>query len=75
MARKTSLGVPRCPNHCCRLQLDTKQKSQRKGSAPCEISGQLFEFTQDPTINSKVKDKYGNLTTQKGFIVEGSDNG
>lgn len=67
--------VPRCPNHGEPLQLDFKQKSQRKGSSPCPVSGAMFEWEQSPITGEtgNTKDKFGNLLVEKLFTVTGDE--
>lgn len=69
----TSSHVPKCPNHGCQLLLDATQQTALKGQAPCEISGALFEFSQDTTTTETSYDKFGNVIQEKKWNVTGEE--
>ena len=73
MGKKTTNSVPFCPNHSVPLDIGVADKYAKKGSAPCPVSGVLFDFTQEVTDNTNAKDINGNFIQTKTFTVE--DNG
>lgn len=63
---------PKCPNHGCPL-VDLPFPLPAKGSAPCEVSGAMFDFEVEVDQTKVVKDKDGNITKAVGWRLSGSD--
>jgi hypothetical protein len=73
MSKKQLSSFPRCPNHGCALEIDKKDMGKSKGEAPCPVSGAMFDWEMKPETESKVVDKYGNVTTVCEIHVDGNE--
>lgn len=62
---------PKCPNHGCPLAVQFPMP--KKGSAPCEVSGQLFEYEVEIDEAKNVLSKDGTVSKQIGWKVTGED--
>lgn len=66
---------PKCPNHGCRLLVETADRMKKKGQSRCEVSGALFDWqqrTHDQSGN-QLKDKFGNIFYEFTVTGDGED--